>query len=89
MKYYSLSDYTKEQVLAAQKVVADGRINLYHAIREENAYAPHVTENQKDEHLAKGLIYAEEIREGKHNGNLTVLQLLLLELSGKCIPLLS
>ena len=77
------------KLLKAINKVADDRVALYKAIRKEDAYASHVTEQQKDEILLKDLAYASQIRSGEHLNNFTVWQLVNTVLTGECIGLLS
>jgi hypothetical protein len=79
---------TGERLQAALETVADDWIRLAHAIRKEDAYASHVTENDKDRYLAEGLVAAEEIRHGDVN-SFTVWQRIDTELTGECIALLA
>lgn len=72
---------------AIEKVAAE-RVKLYQAIRKEDAYAPHVTEQQKDEILLKDLAYASQIRSGQHLNNFTVWQLVNTVLTGECVGFL-
>ncbi|MCR9222848.1 MAG: hypothetical protein NXH70_02165 [Hyphomonas sp.] len=57
------------------------------AIYDTDPYASHVTQETKDEALAKGLASADEIKKGRVD-NLTVAQRLDYELTGECIPLM-
>lgn len=77
-----------QKLIKAINKVADDRVKLYQAIRKEDAYAPHVTEQQKDEILLKDLAYAEEIRSGQHLNNFTIWQLVNTVLTGECVGFL-
>lgn len=57
-------------------------------IREEDLYASHVTEEQKDDNLTKSLRYAKEVRKGEHLSNLTVAQRIRYYETGECLPIL-
>lgn len=57
------------------------------AIYDEDCYASHVTQETKDNALAKGLAAAEEIKKGRVD-SLAVAQRLNMELTGECIALL-
>lgn len=71
------------EVEAAREIVVNERIKRAHATRKEDLYASHITEEQKEKYLKEDLAYAEEIRQGKCDGNLAVSQCIYLELTGK------
>lgn len=85
---YSLASYDTKTLEKARDTVANDWRELGHAIRTEDSYGPQITEKEKDQFLAKHLSYAEEIRIGKHDHNFTILQRLILELSGECVAFL-
>lgn len=68
--------------------VADKKADLARRIREEDEYAKHVSEKEKDEALAKSLEYAEKIRRGEVSHNLSVAQDINTELTGEEVPIL-
>lgn len=68
--------------------VADDWADLHKRIREEDGYASHVTEEQKDEYLKKELERAEEIRNGVGLDNFTIWQRIDTELTGETVPFL-
>lgn len=72
---------------ALTKVANDYRA-IAHGIRNENLYASHVTEEEKEQYLKEGLIHAEEVQGGMIN-SLSVWQRVNTELTGKCIALLN
>ena len=76
-----------ERLQAAINNVADDWANLAYAIRKENAYAPHVTEKQKEDKLNRMLASAEEIRHGKID-SFTIWQRVNNYLTGECVALL-
>lgn len=77
-----------ERLCAALNEVANDWAELAHAIRKENAYADHVTEEQKEANLLIHLGRAEEIRNGVNVNNFTVWQRINLVLTGECVALL-
>lgn len=68
--------------------VADQMAELAQGIRHEDAYADHVTEEQKDAFLARNLVYADEVRRGLHNHNMTVAQRIHYHETGETVALL-
>ena len=80
----STSDLNK-----ARNHVADWKIENAKGCRKQDLYAPHVTEEKKDYLLKKGLAYAEEIREGLHDGNFTIWQRMNYFLTGECVALMN
>jgi hypothetical protein len=77
-----------ERLQDAINNVANDWANLAYAIRKENAYAPHVTEKQKEDALNKMLTSAEEIRQGNIN-SFTIWQRVNNYLTGECVALLA
>lgn len=80
--------FDSETVQAARENVAKWWANNSRAIRQEDYYASHVTTEQKDENLRKGLAFAESIAKGEQDGNFTVAQRIYELLTGKCVALL-
>jgi len=78
---------TGEKLKQALNNVANDKIANVHRIRNEDMYAPHVNEEQKDENLRKGLELAEQIRRGEASG-LWLAQLINTKLTGECIGML-
>jgi hypothetical protein len=78
---------TGERLVAALNEVADEKIELSKAIRLEDAYADHVSEQVKDQIMIDGFAYAESIRKGEIN-DLTAWQNLNYALTGECVALL-
>lgn len=68
--------------------VADDWAESAKKVREEDAYASHVSEKEKDEVLSKDLNRAEEIRRGENINNLTIQQRINTELTGEEVPIL-
>lgn len=80
--------------LEACKKVADDWRELAHAIRKEDRYAAHVTEETKLERLQEMLDHADEIEAGQVK-SFTIWQRVNLELTGEkgrssasCVPFL-
>jgi hypothetical protein len=80
--------FSPEQIQAARETVAGDWAENARAIRQEDPYASHVTEAEKDMMLDRGLIYAEGIRAGQHDACFTIAQRLWEVLTGDCIALL-
>ena len=78
-----------EKLLIALNTVADDMAKLAKAIRIENAYASHVTENTKEKCLLDYIAYAEEIRKGENLNNFTIWQRINTVITGECVALLS
>ena len=78
---------TGDRLTAALNAVADDWAENARAIRREDRYASHVTEDRKDENLAQGLAYAEKIRRGEATG-FTTWQRVNTALTGECVALL-
>ena len=70
---------------AIQNVKRDMIANAQ-AIRKEDAYASHVTEEQKEQNLIKSITYADNIHNNLHN--LSVWQKVNYKLTGECVGLL-
>lgn len=75
-----------DRVRAARAKVADDWDALAHAIRSEDAYASHVTTEEKEANLRAELLRADEIRSGDAGG-FTIWQRINAELTGECVPL--
>lgn len=71
---------------AIREVCRDWR-ELAHAIRNEDAYASHVTEAEKDNQRDKMLQQADDIENGKSYG-LTIAQRVYYKMTGHCPALL-
>lgn len=80
--------FDAETVQTARESVAKWWANNSLAIRQEDHYASHVTAEQKDENLRKGLAFAESIAKGEQDGSFTVAQRIYELLTGKCVALL-
>jgi len=78
---------TGERLTQALNEVANDWANLGRAIREENLYASHVTEEQKEENLMRDLAHAEEVRNGEIK-SFTIWQRVNEKLTGECVALL-
>ena len=72
---------------ALKKVANDLRENGY-AIHSENAYASHVTQEEKERYLQERLGYANEVEKGLHNSNFTIWQRVDTMLTGECVAFL-
>ncbi|HQG79354.1 MAG TPA: hypothetical protein PK564_03360, partial [bacterium] len=66
--------------------VADDMVESANKKRKEH-YASHITEQKKDEILAKDLDYAEKVRNGESIDNFTTQQRINTELTGESVPL--
>lgn len=73
---------------AARERVADDWVQNARAIRSEDHYAPHVSEETKDDRLAESIAFAEEIRRGNMDGNFTAWQRINAKLTGECVAFL-
>lgn len=82
------SDFTEEQIQSARESVAKWWEENRRAVRRKDNYAPHVTEDEKDQYLREGISYAREIAAGLHDGCFTVAQRIYAELTGECPALL-
>lgn len=72
---------------AALDTVANWYCDNAYAIREQDEYASHVTEETKEQRLREGLLKAERIRTGDID-NLSIRQRIDTVLTGKCVALL-
>lgn len=79
---------TGDRLQAAFDTVANDWANLARAIRAEDHYAPHVSEETKEANLSRGLAEAERVRAGKIE-NFTIWQRVNTVLTGECIALLA
>lgn len=71
----------------ALEAVADWYVANAHAVRLEDAYASHVTEERKVEALERQLAFAEEVRRGEVQ-SFSVWQRINTHLTGECVALL-
>lgn len=78
---------TGARLQAALDRVAQDWEELAHAIRKEDAYAPHVTDAQKEANLQGMLQSAAAIRTGS-NRSFTIWQRVNTVLTGECVALL-
>jgi len=78
---------TGPRLTAALASVASDWAGMAHAIRQEDAYASHVTEADKDSYLAADLAMAERIRNGEVK-SFTIWQRVDTALTGECVALL-
>ena len=88
MKTHNNKTVSEADLIRARNHVADWKVNNAKAIREQDDYASHVSEETKDFLLCKGLDCAEEIREGKRDHEFWVWQRLNTFLTGECVALL-
>ena len=88
MKLHTGKILTETELTEALKKVAnDLRENAY-AIHAENAYASHVTQEDKERYLQERLVYANEVEKGLYNSNFTIWQRVDTLLTGECIAFL-
>ncbi len=88
MKLHTGKILTETEIAEALKKVAnDLRENAY-AIHSENAYASHVTQEEKERYLQERLGYANEVEKGLHNSNFTIWQRVDTMLTGECVAFL-
>ena len=88
MKLHTGKILTETELAEALKKVAnDLRENAY-AIHSENAYASHVTQEEKERYLQERLGYANEVEKGLYNSNFTIWQRVDTLLTGECIAFL-
>ena len=78
---------TGERLTMAFNQVADEMIELAKAIRLEDAYASHVSEEVKDNSMLKSFALAERIRKGEIT-SFTTWQNLNYVLTNECVALL-
>ncbi len=88
MRLHTGKILNETELANALKIVANDWRELAHAIKAENAYGSHITEAQKEQFLADGLRYADEIEKGLHNNNFTICQRVDTLLTGECIAFL-
>ena len=79
---------TGQKVLDAVKTVCEEWRDLAEEVRREDAYASHITENQKDEFMRQSITLADDLESGKINPTFTDWQRINTQLTGKCIALL-
>jgi hypothetical protein len=79
---------TGERLQAACKAVAQWQEENARAIRREDTYASHVTEEQKEQALSEYLAWAEKNRKQENLHNFSVWQRVNTELTGECVALL-
>jgi len=79
---------TGERLQWALDRVAEDWKALAYAIRKEDAYGSHVTEEMKEAYLQAMLAEAEDIRKGEKSLNFTFWQRVNAELTGECIAFL-
>lgn len=77
-----------KRLTQALNTVANNWIRLAHAIRKEDAYASHVSEQTKENELNKMLEQAERIRKGEEKIGFWLWQLLNTELTKECVAFL-
>jgi hypothetical protein len=85
---YKFTGFTDEEITKAITNVANWYRANAKAIREENAYAAHVTEEQKELNFQKQLQFANDLENGNVQMGFTVWQRVTYELTGECIPFL-
>lgn len=78
---------TGDRLVAALSKVADDWEEMARAIRKEDRYASHVTEDVKDARLAKDLETANRVRAGNVS-SFTIWQRVNTVLTGECVALL-
>lgn len=81
--------FTPEELQAAREQVARFFEDNAQKIKVQDSYAAHVTARKKQKNLQRSLQWAQEIREGKHDGNFTVAQRMQVCLTGDCTPFLA
>lgn len=79
---------TSEALKAALAKVSRWYVRNAFAIRREDAYASHVTEEVKVKRLREQLIFAHRVRHG-YVGGFTIWQRVNQELTGECVALLA
>lgn len=77
-----------ERLIKAQNAVADFWVKNAHAIRKENGYASHVTDEVKEEALQRQLADAEKIRNSTMPMGFWLWQRINAELTGECVAFL-
>lgn len=78
---------SRERLQVALDAVADDWAELGRAIRTEDRYADHVSEETKEKALCDMLLRAEAIRLGDL-GSFTIWQRVNTKLTGECVALL-
>lgn len=94
MKYTEHRTHTGEtikgnRVTDAVKAVCDEWRELALAVRAEDSYASHVSEEEKDEYLKRSIILANDLEAGKINPTFTDWQRINIELTGECVAFLA
>ena len=79
---------TGERLKSAIKAVASDWRKLAYDIREEDAYASHVSEAEKDEIMAQHIKSADDFENGTSGPCFTLWQRLNTKLTGECVALL-
>ena len=79
---------TGERLASALNAVADWYAENARAIRREDTYASHVTEETKERLLTEGLAFAAQVRRGEVGG-FSVWQRINTHLTGECVALLA
>lgn len=74
----------KVSIETARKRVAQDMRELAHAIHAEDAYADHVTAEDKAAYLQKRLEQADDIESGEYDGNFTIWQRMREYTHGDC-----
>lgn len=77
-----------ELLNSALNKVADDMILLAEAIREEDAYASHISEQEKDQYMADDIEHAERVRLGEGLNNFTIWQRVNEVLTNECVSFL-
>lgn len=81
-----MTNHSPEYLAACKRVANDWR-ELAHAIRKNDDYASHVTEETKEKALNKMLTDADRIENG-HVDNFTIAQRVHYAMTGECVALL-
>ena len=79
---------TGDKLQKALDKVADDWMQMCIDIRNEDAYASHVSEQAKMQRLVDGLLFAKEIRQGMHINGFTIWQRVNTVLTGECVAFL-
>ena len=77
------------RVIEAVKAVCNEWRELALAVREEDAYASHVSEGEKEEYLMQSITLANDLEAGKINPTFTDWQRINIILTGECVALLA
>lgn len=83
-KLYESDD---QRLINALNQVADDWLFMSLKIRLNDKYAPHVTEQVKNERLLSSIEDSRKIRNGVSSGNFTIWQRVNTVLTGECVPL--